>query len=56
MHGNLQGKTQGKCLDVGVDNYFNLFGEYKPFNLLEIDELLKDTPIQFITHHKGDTN
>ena len=32
----------GKSLDVGIDNYFKLFGSYSPFSYKEIQELIEN--------------
>ena len=31
-----------KSLDVGIDNYYKMFGEYSLFSFEQIKELLKD--------------
>ena len=50
LHGHLHGGTtpvvdeihKYKSMDVGVDSYYNTFGEYSIFSLGQIKELLKD--------------
>ena len=50
LHGHLHGDTNPvvkeihkyKSMDVGVDSYYNTFGEYSIFSLAQIKELLKD--------------
>ena len=42
-HGALQ--MQGKALDVGIDNAYNLFGEHRFFSFEDIVEFMKDRPI-----------
>jgi calcineurin-like phosphoesterase family protein len=43
LHGHEHGRNRiiPRRLDVGIDNYFKLFGEYKPFNWKEIKNILK---------------
>lgn len=43
LHGHSHGNAPIKenRLDVGMDNYFKLYGEYKPFSLKEIKEYFK---------------
>jgi calcineurin-like phosphoesterase family protein len=42
LHGHEHGKnrTIPRRLDVGIDNYFKLFGSYKPFSWKEIQKIL----------------
>ncbi len=50
LHGHLHGDSNPvvdeihkyKSLDVGIDSYYNIFGEYSIFSLAQIKELLKD--------------
>jgi calcineurin-like phosphoesterase family protein len=50
LHGHLHGDTNPvvdeihkyKSMDVGVDSYYNTFGEYSIFSLQQIKQLLKD--------------
>ncbi len=39
-HSKYQG--QGKTLDVGIDNYYKLFGSYSPFSYEEIKGIIND--------------
>jgi calcineurin-like phosphoesterase family protein len=34
-----------KCMDVGIDSYYNMFGEYSVFSFEQICEILKDKKI-----------
>lgn len=34
-----------KCMDVGIDSYYNMFGEYSLFNFEQICSLLKDKKV-----------
>lgn len=51
-HSGLEDVPWGRSMDVGMDNAFKLFGEYRPFNIREVYDLLKDRKIQTIDHHK----
>lgn len=46
----------GKSMDVGVDNAKRLLGEYKPFRLEEIIQIMDKIPTDFKDHHTKDTN
>ncbi len=48
--------TGTRTLDVGVDNAYRLFGQYRPFSLEEVTEILDKRPILFIDHHNKNTN
>ena len=54
LHGHLHGNTTNlimqliklhKSLDVGIDNYFNIYGSYSLFSIEQINEILKDKTI-----------
>lgn len=49
-HGNLP--DYGKSMDVGIDNAFKLVGEYRPFNLQEIIDIMDKKDIVVNDHHK----
>lgn len=34
-----------KRMDIGIDNAYRMFGEYRPFNLTEISNILKTHPL-----------
>ena len=55
-HSSIEGITKGRMMDVGVDNAFKLTGEYRPFNLLEIEELLNKKELYLPDHHQEKTN
>lgn len=55
-HGTLEYSTNGKSMDVGVDNAFKLFKEYRPFSFKEIKSILNKRDINFIDHHSKNTN
>lgn len=39
-HATIEDQIKGRQMDVGVDNAFRLFGEYRPFRLDETKEIL----------------
>lgn len=39
-----------KVMDVGIDNYYKLFGEYKPFRIREIKKILENKTLN--EHHE----
>lgn len=41
MHGKLNDEQISKRLDVGIDSYYKMFGEYKPFSWREVREVLE---------------
>lgn len=43
----------GKSMDVGIDNYYRLFGKYSPFEFSEIKEIMDLRIPQKIDHHDG---
>lgn len=46
-----------RTMDVGIDNYFRLFGEYKMFNTEEIYIRLINRPaLTMLDHHDGNTS
>lgn len=48
-HGSLP--PIGKQLDVGIDNAFNIFGEYRPFSFNEIKEIMDQKDVKIVDHH-----
>lgn len=40
-----------KCMDVGIDSYYNMFGEYSLFSFAKICDILKDKKV--IGRHKN---
>ncbi len=48
-HGSLE--PYGRSLDVGVDNIFNLVGEYRPVNIQEVINLIGNKQIEMPDHH-----
>lgn len=55
-HGSLEDVPWGKSMDVGIDNAIKLLGEYKPFNILEVYNILKVRDTHIIDHHNELTN
>jgi len=53
-HDTLEGI--GKSMDVGMDSAKRILGEYRPFSLEEVTEILDKRPILFIDHHDKNTN
>jgi calcineurin-like phosphoesterase family protein len=41
----------GKSMDVGVDVAYRMFGEYRPFSLEEILEIMRKKDVSFPDHH-----
>lgn len=41
----------GKSMDVGIDSAYKLFGEYRPFHLSEIIDIMNKREIKKIDHH-----
>jgi len=54
-HASLEYSPNGKSIDVGVDNAFRLFKEYRPFNFKELCSILEKRNINFIDHHNEKT-
>lgn len=44
----------GKSMDVGVDVAYRLFGEYRPFHINEILDIMKDRDMSFVDHHMSE--
>lgn len=55
-HASAEDFIIGKSMDVGIDNAFKLFGEYRPFTIEEIISLMKKREIHFFDHHQKNTN
>ena len=53
-HGSLP--MLGKSMDVGVDSAKLLFGEYRPFYLSEIANIMCERSAEFSDHHDPETN
>ena len=48
-HGNIP--DYGKSMDVGVDVAFKKFGEYRPFNIGDITNIMSKRTMEKIDHH-----
>jgi len=46
----------GKSMDVGVDVAYKLTGEYRPFSMDEIIEIMDKRSVGFVDHHGATTN
>ena len=51
-HGSIP--DYGKSMDVGVDVAFKKFGEYRPFNIGDITNIMSKRTIEKIDHHGED--
>lgn len=55
-HANLEHLPNGKSMDVGIDNAYLLYKEYRPFSINEIVKILDKKEINFIDHHNKETD
>ncbi len=55
-HAGLEHSPNGKSIDVGVDNAFRLFGEYRPFSFEELKTILNKRQIEYLDNHNENTN
>lgn len=59
-HGALEREMWGRSMDVGVDNAYRLLGEWRPFSLGEISDIMLKRGPKLIDHHgtgaRDDTN
>lgn len=51
-HGSLENIPYGKSVDVGVDSAYKLFGEYRPFTINEVTNILDKRDVKIIDQHK----
>lgn len=58
MFGHVHGSNKGvgRSLDVGIDNAFKLFGEYRPFSLREALDICDKREVYLESHHTPKTN
>lgn len=49
-HGSIP--DYGLSMDVGVDVAYRLFGEYRPFHINEIIQIMSDRKMEIVDHHK----
>lgn len=50
-HGSLEQTPWGLSMDVGVDNAYELLGEYRPFTYGEIERILYKRSIKIVDKH-----
>lgn len=55
-HANLEHSPNGKSMDVGIDNVYRLFGEYRPISVDEFVKFMDKRDTHFIDHHNENTN
>lgn len=55
-HSNIEHLPLGKSMDVGIDNAYKIFGEYRPFHIDEVLKILNKREIHFLDHHTRYTN
>lgn len=55
-HSSLEKSQWGKSMDVGIDNAKKLLGEYRPFSIEEVIQLMSKREIFFPDHHNAETN
>lgn len=53
-HGTFQ-PVEGKRIDVGLDNAYNLFGEHRFFTLDDLDQYMANRPLKNLDHHNERT-
>jgi calcineurin-like phosphoesterase family protein len=59
LHGHCHGtlpEQPSKQLDVGIDRAFQLYGEYRLFDIDDLKAYMANKPIQVLDHHDGDTH
>lgn len=58
LHGHTHSSYlgEGKILDVGIDNAFKLFGEYRPFSQEDISEYMTNKQFVQKSHHNPNSN
>lgn len=55
-HSTLEETPYGKSMDVGIDNYYRLFGKYEPFSLTQVLEIMNKRDVKLVDHHNKNTN
>ena len=55
-HGGLDDKPWGKSMDCGIDSAKRILGEYRPFSIEEIIDIMDKREIKFIDNHNEKTN
>lgn len=51
-HNNLEKEAWGRSMDIGIDSAYALTGEYRPFTIQEVADILNKRPIKAVDHHK----
>lgn len=55
-HSSAENWVIGKSMDVGIDNAKKILGEYRPFSVEEVLQLMSERAIDFSDHHNSKTN
>ena len=55
-HSSLENQPWGKSMDVGVDNAKKLLGEYRPFSIEEVIDIMSKREVKFVDNHNSKTN
>lgn len=50
-HSKLEGTPWGKSMDVGIDNAYRLYREWRPFSLVEVQKIMDKRDAKLIDHH-----
>ena len=50
-HDSMEHETWGRSMDVGVDSAYRILGEYRPFNLREIKNIMEKREHNPVDHH-----
>lgn len=50
-HSKLEDNPWGMSMDVGVDNAYRLYGEYRPFSLVDVMDIMDKREAKLIDHH-----
>lgn len=50
-HDSMEHETWGRSMDVGVDSAYRILGEYRPFSLREISNILSNREHNPVDHH-----
>lgn len=46
----------GRSMDVGVDSAKRILGEYRPFSITEILDIMNKKSVIYVDHHRSNTN
>lgn len=50
-HSKLEDSPWGRSMDVGVDNAYRLYGEYRPFSLSDVIDVMDKREAKLVDHH-----